>query len=72
VQAAHAYIQGHHGKRHLPTLQSLVTEASSKTSTSNGSKNHNKFCGIPRESTNVDFTQQLKNDSGLVLKPGKR
>jgi hypothetical protein len=47
--AAHAYIRGHHGKRHLPTVLRLVTEAISKlssTSTNNSSKNRNKFRGI--------------------------
>jgi len=30
------------------------------------------FAGFTGESTTADFTQQLKNDSGVVLKPGKR
>ena len=30
------------------------------------------FAGFTRESANVDFTQKLKNDSGVVLKPCKR
>ena len=43
-----------------------------KKSTSNSSKNRMSFAGFTRESANVDFTQQLKNDSGVVLKPGTR
>ena len=30
------------------------------------------FAGFTRRSANVDFTQKLKNDSGVVLKPCKR
>ena len=56
-----------------PDTADAESVASSKFgSASNSSKNRNKFAGFTRESANVNFTQQLKNDSGVVLKPCKR
>jgi hypothetical protein len=57
-------------KPHLPTVLRLVTDAISKLpqeSTSTSSKNRNKFAGFTRDNATVDFTQQLKNDCGVVL-----
>jgi len=59
LQAAHAYIRGHQGKRHLPTLLRLVTEAISKIPQNRQAKAAGTsvgFAGFTRESASVVFT----------------
>jgi hypothetical protein len=58
VQAAHAYIRGHHGKRHLPTVLRLVTDAISQFRENRHAKAARtaiSFARFTRESANVDF-----------------